>query len=204
MKWAQLGQTTCWAVEWGLFSVCAGSKLEGVKGGMAISWEQFASLNDPQDFLSPSIASRWSEFWHCDFGIHIPFFSLPGKRRLSVWTLTEGHKGIHLESQSGTKLWGLHCQDHAFSSITSKDFFFFLGCAACGILVARSGIEPMTLALEAWRLNHWAAREVLEEWRLETGHEEANQSWVGWAGGYSADWVGVVLIINHNNCNPCT
>ena len=31
---------------------------------------------------------------------------------------------------------------------------------ACGILVPWPGIEPMSLALEAWSLNHWTTREV--------------------------------------------
>lgn len=30
----------------------------------------------------------------------------------------------------------------------------------CGILVSRPGIKPAPLALEAWRLSHWTAREV--------------------------------------------
>lgn len=33
---------------------------------------------------------------------------------------------------------------------------------ACEILVARQGIEPMLPALQAWNLNHWSIREVLE------------------------------------------
>ena len=39
-------------------------------------------------------------------------------------------------------------------------FFSFSGQAACGILVPRSGIEPMPPALEAQNLNHWTTREV--------------------------------------------
>ena len=31
---------------------------------------------------------------------------------------------------------------------------------ACGILVPRPGIEPMSPALEAWGLNHWTTRKV--------------------------------------------
>ena len=31
---------------------------------------------------------------------------------------------------------------------------------ACGILVPQPGIEPTPLAVEAWSLNHWTAREV--------------------------------------------
>lgn len=83
MGWAQLCRATWWAVRWGPIqssgSGCpAGSKLEGVKGGMAISWEQVKSWNDPQDFLSPSRVTRWSEF-----GVHFPSFTLPGERCLS-------------------------------------------------------------------------------------------------------------------------
>ena len=40
-------------------------------------------------------------------------------------------------------------------------FFFFWPChVTCGIVVPRSGIEPMPLALEVLSLNHWTAREV--------------------------------------------
>ena len=45
-------------------------------------------------------------------------------------------------------------------------FFFFnlwLCCTACGILVPWPGIEPAPSALEVWRVNHWTAREVLEQ-----------------------------------------
>ena len=31
---------------------------------------------------------------------------------------------------------------------------------ACGILVAQLGIEPTSLALEAWSLNQWTAKEA--------------------------------------------
>ena len=39
-------------------------------------------------------------------------------------------------------------------------FFFWLCHAACGILVPRPGIKPVSPALGAWSLNHWTAREV--------------------------------------------
>ena len=39
-----------------------------------------------------------------------------------------------------------------------KTFFFWPH--ACGILVPRPGIEPVSLALEARSLNHWTTREV--------------------------------------------
>ena len=38
--------------------------------------------------------------------------------------------------------------------------FFWPHHTACGILVPGPGIEPVPPALEAWRLNHWTAREV--------------------------------------------
>ena len=40
------------------------------------------------------------------------------------------------------------------------NFFFWLHCAGCGILVPQPGIEPPPPALEAQSLNHWAAKEV--------------------------------------------
>ena len=39
-------------------------------------------------------------------------------------------------------------------------FFFWPRLAACGILVPGPGIEPAPPAVEAWRPNHWTAREV--------------------------------------------
>ena len=51
----------------------------------------------------------------------------------------------------GTSLWGFFL------------FFFFNfwpRCLACGILVPRPGIEPVSLALGAQSLNHWTTREV--------------------------------------------
>ena len=33
---------------------------------------------------------------------------------------------------------------------------------ACGILVPQPGIEPMSPEVEAWSLNHWTTRDVLE------------------------------------------
>ena len=43
---------------------------------------------------------------------------------------------------------------------------FFLGGVvypvACRILVSWPGIEPMSLVVEAWSLNHWTTREVLQ------------------------------------------
>ena len=39
-------------------------------------------------------------------------------------------------------------------------FFFWQCCTACGILVPQPGIEPVTLELEVWNLNHWTTREV--------------------------------------------
>ena len=39
--------------------------------------------------------------------------------------------------------------------------FWFFGREECGILVPRSGIEPVCLALKVQCLSHWTAREVL-------------------------------------------
>ena len=40
-------------------------------------------------------------------------------------------------------------------------FCFVLPChSACGILVPRPGIEPMSPAVGTWSLNHWTPREV--------------------------------------------
>ena len=60
-------------------------------------------------------------------------------------------------------------EDNFFSINTSGLFAFFffpflfwLHQVACGISVPQPGIKPASLALEAWILNHWTAREVLE------------------------------------------
>ena len=39
-------------------------------------------------------------------------------------------------------------------------FFPFLGLCPLWILVPQPGIRPMPLAVEAWNLNHWTARNV--------------------------------------------
>ena len=39
-------------------------------------------------------------------------------------------------------------------------FFFWSPCRACEILVPWPGIEPGSLALGVWSLNHWTTREV--------------------------------------------
>ena len=63
-------------------------------------------------------------------------------------------------------------------------FLFFLPHhSACGILVPRPGIEPTPLAVEAWSLNQWTAREVLCAGVL------LGCRYIGWT-----DW-----IINHMN-----
>ena len=43
-------------------------------------------------------------------------------------------------------------------------FFFSLcfGCTAFGIVVSQLGIKPVPPAVEAWSLNHWTTRELLE------------------------------------------
>ena len=43
---------------------------------------------------------------------------------------------------------------------SSSFFFFWLHCETCVILVPWLGIKPPLLAIEAWSLNHWTAREV--------------------------------------------
>ena len=45
---------------------------------------------------------------------------------------------------------------------TKKKNLFWPHCGACGILVSWPGIEPAPPALEAWSLNCWTTREVLE------------------------------------------
>ena len=47
-------------------------------------------------------------------------------------------------------------------------FFFFFSYKACWILAPLPGIKPMPPAVEVWSLNHWTAREVLQETVLFT------------------------------------
>ena len=51
------------------------------------------------------------------------------------------------------------------AEIRFKDIWTLLSIwlhyVACGILVPRPGIKPTPPALEAWSLNHWTTREVL-------------------------------------------
>ena len=51
-------------------------------------------------------------------------------------------------------------QTFCFRTLLRSLFFFWPRCAACGILVPRSGIGPRTPALGVWSLNHWTTREV--------------------------------------------
>ena len=58
----------------------------------------------------------------------------------------------------------LTSQGHLYQFLVfkfKKKFLFWLHCAACGISVPPTGIEPLSPALEAWSLNHLTAREVL-------------------------------------------
>ena len=48
-----------------------------------------------------------------------------------------------------------------FSLSFFLSFLFWPHHAARGILVPQPGIEPVPPAVEAWRLNHWATRQVL-------------------------------------------
>ena len=55
------------------------------------------------------------------------------------------------------------CSFFPFFSILrycSRSFFWAIFYVACGILVPRSGIKPMSPALGAQSLNHWTTREV--------------------------------------------
>ena len=68
--------------------------------------------------------------------------------RTDVWQLEPYHQEVHcLQSYHVT-----------FSPLPPPHFFFFLHCKACSILVLWSGIEPRSLAVEAWNLNHWTTR----------------------------------------------
>ena len=55
----------------------------------------------------------------------------------------------------------LSCYHKLFSFLNLFKIFYLFGYTtmdACGILVPRSGMEPMTPAVEAWSLNHLTAR----------------------------------------------
>ena len=63
------------------------------------------------------------------------------------------------QSDSNTHM----CSFFPFFSILhycSRSFFGAIFYVACGILVPRSGIKPMSPALGAQSLNHWTTREV--------------------------------------------
>ena len=55
---------------------------------------------------------------------------------------------------------GLSHRQLSLASLSLSFFFFWLHFTACGILVPRPGIEPMSPAVEMWILNHRTAREV--------------------------------------------
>ena len=63
---------------------------------------------------------------------------------------------------------GHHTPGHqSFVVVVVLGFFkidlysFWLHREACGILVPRPGIKPMSPEVEAWSPNHWTARKVL-------------------------------------------
>ena len=41
-------------------------------------------------------------------------------------------------------------------------FFLYFGCTAFWIVVSQLGIKPVPPAVEAWSLNHWTTRELLD------------------------------------------
>ena len=45
-------------------------------------------------------------------------------------------------------------------ALTSLTLFFWPFPSACGILVLRPRIKPVSPALEAWSFNHWTTREA--------------------------------------------
>ena len=50
---------------------------------------------------------------------------------------------------------------YPFKKLVLFIFFTFRPCPrSCGILVSQPGIEPAPLAVEVWRLKHWASRKV--------------------------------------------
>ena len=44
--------------------------------------------------------------------------------------------------------------------VISFIFIFWLSCAACGLFILQTGMEPAPPALEGKNLNHWPTREV--------------------------------------------
>ena len=56
-------------------------------------------------------------------------------------------------------------KDHFFFFLLFFEllFIYVLSCVACGTLASRPGIKPEPLAVELWSLNHWTARDVLED-----------------------------------------
>ena len=75
---------------------------------------------------------------------------------------TPTHNMKPLAHVYNTSYSGVHIHTSTHLTLLIKFFFFFLlHVEAHGILVPRQGIKPMSLALEAWSLNHWTTREVL-------------------------------------------
>ena len=81
----------------------------------------------------------------------------PPGQQLPALTLSKPLRFLHIVSHFQLS----HPTLNTLLYPSSKPFFFFWPHSkACGILVPRPGIEPMHLAVEAWSLNHWTAREV--------------------------------------------
>ena len=97
-----------------------------------------------------SIQGAWDQFLVRELSSHT--LRSTAKRKNKIISITGN-------SARWTHEWFFH---------TSKNFFYFLNLflifwlchMICGILVRPPGIEPTHPALEAWRLNHWTAREI--------------------------------------------
>ena len=87
------------------------------------------------------------------------WWSRENNESLSFWKCHQNPEEIfHImeTSSSVKKKRMINCK-----TIDSPNFYFFWSCCvACGTLVPRPGIKPVPLALGAWSLNHWTAREV--------------------------------------------
>ena len=69
---------------------------------------------------------------------------------LAIWRFKPSKKAIVL------------FEVYSFVCLLCFVFFLYFGCTAFWIVVSQLGIKPVPPAVEAWSLNHWTTRELLD------------------------------------------
>ena len=87
---------------------------------------------------------------------------------------------------------------HGRDCFYKRNLIFGGNCAPqhMGILIARSGVESVSLAVEVWSFNQWTAREVPRNLVFEEGMAKAWDLIMDWGPTWSSDFSGLWLRIS--------